>query len=118
MPELKETSSSATTIVESSSKNGIYVYAGNKDLLILIKKNQLAKEPENQRPSRWARGDRVDCMITELDKDKRKVVLSIKSLEEKEQKLAIKKFGSKDSGGTLSDILGPLLKKKTKTNKE
>ena len=54
-------------------------------------------------------------MITELEKDKRKVVLSIKKIEEEEQKLAIKKFGSKDSGGTLSDILGPLLKKKTKT---
>ena len=87
-------------------------------MLHLIKKNQLAKEPENQRPSRWARGDRVDCMITELDKEKRKVTLSIKDLEEKEQKIAIKKFGSKDSGGTLSDILGPLLKKKTKTKKK
>ena len=51
-------------------------------------------------------------MITDLNKDKRKVILSIKSLEEKEQELAIKKFGSKDSGGTLSDILGPLLKKR------
>ena len=114
----KKISDVVTAIVVSSSKEGIHVYAGNKDLLLLIKKNQLAKEPENQRPSRWARGDRVDCMITELDKEKRKVILSIKDLEEKEQKIAIKKFGSKDSGGTLSDILGPLLKKKTKTKKK
>ena len=42
----------------------------------------------------------------------------MKDIEEKEQKIAIKKFGSKDSGGTLSDILGPLLKKKTKTEKK
>ena len=111
----KKISDVVTTIVDSSSKNGIYVYVGNKDLPFLIKRNQLAKEPENQRPERWAKGDRVDCMITELDKDKRKLVLSIKDLEEKEQKLAIKKFGSKDSGGKISDILGPLLKKKSKT---
>ena len=114
----KKISDVVTVIVDSSSKNGIHVYSGNKDLLLLIKKNQLAKEPENQRPSRWAKGDRIDCMITELNKDTRKVVLSIKSLEEQEQKIAIKKFGSKDSGGTLSDILGPLLKKKTITKKK
>jgi small subunit ribosomal protein S1 len=107
-----------TAIVVSAFKDGIHVYAGNKDQLLLIKRNQLAKEPENQRPSRWARGDRVDCMITALDKEKRQVTLSIKDLEEKEQKIAIKKFGSKDSGGTLSDILGPLLKKKAKTKKK
>ena len=55
---------------------------------------------------------------SELNKEKRKVTLSIKDLEEQEQKIAIKKFGSKDSGGTISDILGPLLKKKTKTEKK
>ena len=54
-------------------------------------------------------------MITSLDPESRSVTLSIKDLEEQEQKIAIKKFGSKDSGGTLSDILGPLLKKKAKT---
>ena len=114
----KEKNDVITAVVVSSSKEGILVYAGNKDMLLLIKKNQLAKEHENQRPTRWAKGDRVDCMIIELDKEKRKVVLSIKDLEEQEQKIAIKKFGSKDSGGTLSDILGPLLKKKTKTKKK
>ena len=104
-----------TVTVEFASKNGIHVYAGNsKDLLLLIKKSQLAKEPENQRPSRWSKGDRVDCMITSLNPESRSVTLSIKNLEEKDQKLMIKKFGSKDSGGTLSDILGPLLKTKKK----
>ena len=113
----KKVSDVITVNVESSSKNGVQIYAGNKNMLVLIKKNQLASEVENQRPSRWARGDRLDCMITELDKENRKVTLSIKSLEEKEHKLAIKKFGSKDSGGTLSDILGPLLKKNQKSKK-
>ena len=104
-----------TAIVESSSKNGIHVYAGNKNQLILIKKNQLAKEPENQRPSRFVKGDKLDAIITELDKEKRKVSLSIKALEEKQTKEAVKKYGSKDSGGVLGDIFNfSSLKKKTK----
>ena len=53
-------------------------------------------------------------MITELDKEKRKVSLSIKALEEQQTKEAVKKYGSKDSGGVLGEILGPLLKKKKK----
>ena len=101
-------------IVDSSSQNGIYVNIGKKGPAILIKRNQLAKEIENARPSRFARGDKVDAMIVELDKDKKKVVLSIKALEEKEAKEAVKKYGSKDSGGVLGEILGPLIKKNKK----
>tara|TARA_Y100000590_G_scaffold148620_1_gene170684 strand:- start:500 stop:2212 length:1713 start_codon:yes stop_codon:yes gene_type:complete len=106
-----------TAVVENSSKNGIYVQVGKKKLSVLIKKNQLAKESENQRPSRFARGDKVDAMITELDKEKSKVTLSIKALEEKQTKEAVKKYGSKDSGGVLGEILGPLLNKKPKSDK-
>jgi len=107
----KKVADIVTAIVDSSSKMGINVFIGDKDLLIPIKKNQLAKENENQRPSRFAKGDKVDAMITELDKNKRKVVLSIKALEEEQSKEAVKKYGSTDSGGVLGEILGPLLKK-------
>jgi len=93
-----------TVAVHSSTQNGIYVHVGKKKLSILIKKNQLAKEAENQRPSRFVRGDKLDVIITELDKEKRKVSLSIKALEEKQTKEAVKKYGSKDSGGVLGDI--------------
>jgi len=103
-----------TATVERSSNNGVYVSLGSKNLSILIKKNQLAKEVENQRPSRFVRGDKLDAIISELDKEKRKVTLSIKALEEKQTKEAVKKYGSKDSGGVLGEILGPLLKKKEK----
>ena len=54
-------------------------------------------------------------MIVELDKNKRKVVLSIKALEEKQTKEAVEKYGSKDSGGVLGEILGPLINKNKKT---
>ena len=110
----KKKSDIVTAIVDSSSQNGIYVNIGKKGPTILIKLNQLAKEIENARPSRFAKGDKVDAMIIELDKDKKKVVLSIKALEEKEAKEAVKKYGSKDSGGVLGEILGPLIKKSKK----
>ena len=103
--------------MDSSSQNGIYVYAGKRNLTILIKKNQLASEVENQRPSRFVKGDKLDVLITELDKEKRKVSLSIKALEEKQTKEAVKKYGSKDSGGVLGDILGKALNIKKKKEK-
>jgi len=103
-----------TAIVDSSTKNGIYVHVGNENLSILIKQNQLAKEIENARPSRFARGDKVDAMIIELNKNKNTATLSIKAIEEKQTKEAVKKYGSKDSGGVLGEILGPLIRKKNK----
>jgi len=116
----KNVSNIITLIVESSSSNGIYVYAANKNFTILIKKNQLAKEVENQRSARFAKGDKVDAMITEIDKEKRKVSVSIKALEEKQSKEAVKKYGSTSSGGVLSDIFdfsSLKNKKKPKTKK-
>ena len=100
----KKVSDIVTLIVSSSSNNGVYVSPSKNITSVLIKRNQLAKETENARPSRFARGDKVDAMIVELDKEKRKVVLSIKALEEKEMIEVVKKYGSKDSGGILSDI--------------
>jgi len=113
----KNLSDIVTVVVDNSALNGIYVQVGKSNLSILIKKNQLAKEVENQRPSRFVKGDKLDAVITELDKEKRKISLSIKALEEKQTKEAVKKYGSKDSGGVLGEILGPLLKKKTKEKK-
>ena len=110
----KKVSDVVTAVVDSSSANGIYVNFGNKEQLHQIKKNLLAKETENARPSRFSKGDKVDAMITELDKEKKKVTLSIKALEEKLSKETVKKYGSTDSGAMLGEILGPLLKKKKK----
>ncbi len=103
-----------TAVVDSTTKSGILVHVGNKNSSFLIKQNQLAKEPENQRISRFAKGDKIDAMVSELNKEKRSVTLSIKALEEQQTKEAVKKYGSKDSGGVLGEILGPLIKKKNK----
>ena len=103
-----------TSIVDSSSKNGIYVQVGNKNLLIFIKQNELAKEIKNARPSRFTRGDKIDAMIIELNKSRKSATLSIKALEEKQTEDAVKKYGSEASGGVLGELLGPLIKKKSK----
>ena len=71
---------------------------------------------ENARPSRFAKGDKVDAMITELNKEKKTVSLSIKALEEQESKETVEKYGSTDSGAKLADIFGPILKKKKDKN--
>ena len=112
--EDKKVSEVITVVVSNSALNGIYVSVGKKNLPILIKKNQLAKEVENQRPARFVKGDKLDVQITELNKEKKTVTLSIKTLEEQQTKEAVKKYGSKDSGGVLGEILGPLLNKKKK----
>ena len=110
----KSKSDIITVTVKDQSSNGIKVSAGKESLIFLIKKNQLAKAPEDARPSRFARGDKIDVMITEIDSEKRKVSLSIKALEEKMTKEAVKKYGSEDSGASLGEILGPILKGKKK----
>jgi len=110
----KKTGDIVTAIVDSSTKNGIYVHLGNKNLSIFIKQNELAKETANARPSRFTRGDKVDAIIIELNDSKKMATLSIKALEEKQTEDAVKKYGSKDSGGVLGEILGPLIKKKSK----
>ena len=103
-----------TSIVDSSSKNGIYVQVGNKNLPIFIKQNNLAKEIKNARPSRFTPGMKVDSMIIELNKSRKSATLSIKALEEKQTEDAVKKYGSEASGGVLGELLGPLIKKKSK----
>ena len=108
----KKKSDVLTVIVKETLKNEIKVSVGKEKLIIPIKKNQLAEKVEDARPSRFARGDKIDVMITEIDLSKRKVALSIKALEEMQTKEAVKKYGSEDSGASLGDILGKVLKKK------
>ena len=116
----KKISDTVTVTVESVSKIGVTVFAKNRNFTIFIKKNQLAKEFENQRTSRFVPGQKVYCEIVELQKDKRKIALSIKTLEEKTAKEVLKKYGSTDSGGVLGDIFNFSSlknKKKPKTKK-
>lgn len=102
------------TVVEVTS-GGLEVSFGADNVMrAFIRKSDLSRDRAEQRPERFAVGDRVDAAVTAVDKATRKVSLSIKSLEVAEEKDAIAQFGSSDSGASLGDILGAALKKKEK----
>jgi small subunit ribosomal protein S1 len=78
-----------------------------------IKKSEIAINAADARPSRWTGGEKVDVAIKEIQKDKRKVVLSIKLLEEMDRDTALKTYGSEASGQNLPfSSLSEDLKKK------
>ena len=74
-----------------------------------IKRNELSRDRQDQRPERFAVGDRVDAKVVSVDKKTMKVAVSIKMLEQDEHKRAIDEYGSSDSGASLGDILGAAL---------
>lgn len=82
-----------------------------------IKKADLSRERAEQRPDRFAVGEKVDAKITQVDAKTRKLTLSIKAREVEEDKQAMAEFGSSDSGASLGDILGAALSKAKKGKK-
>jgi len=79
-----------------------------------IRKSDLSRERSEQRPDRFASGEKVDAKVTSLDKSGRKLSLSIKAREVEEEKEAMASYGSSDSGASLGDILGAALRDKQK----
>src|SRR6202522_4038374 len=79
-----------------------------------IRRADLARDRNDQRPERFGKGDKIDAMVTSVDKASRKVSLSIKAREISEEKEAVAQFGSSDFGASLGDILGAALQKTTK----
>jgi len=100
-------------VVEVTS-GGIEVKFGDDSapMTAFIRKTDLSRDRQEQRPERFAVGDRIDAQVTNVDKAARRLSLSIKSLEVAEDKEAIEKFGSSDSGASLGDILGAALREK------
>tara|TARA_R110001592_G_scaffold29350_9_gene106610 strand:- start:27543 stop:29258 length:1716 start_codon:yes stop_codon:yes gene_type:complete len=83
--------------------------AVNDNVTGVIKKADLSRERSEQRPDRFAVGEKVDAKIVSVDKKNRKLALSIKAREVDEDKQAMKDFGSTESGASLGDILGAAL---------
>jgi len=77
-----------------------------------IRKADLSRDRSEQRPDRFAMGEKVDAKIISVDKAGRKISLSIKAREVEEEKKAMEEFGSSDSGASLGDILGAAIKSK------
>ena len=100
-----------TVKVVSTDNKGLFVRPENCDLDFLIKKSNIALNASDARPSRFVGGERIDAAISELNIEKRKVSLSIKLLEELQNKEAVTKFSSPLSGknlpfSSLSEKLG------------
>ena len=105
-----------TLTVTSIESGGIEVKFGEDDAPVtsFVRKSDISRDRNEQRPERYAVGDRVDAQITGIDKATRRVSVSIKALEMADEKEAIDQFGSSDSGASLGDILGAALREKAK----
>ncbi len=100
--------STLTAVVSKVDEAGIEVDCdGVKGF---IKRSDLSRDRNEQRPERFSEGDKVDAKVVNLDKASRKFNLSIKALELAEEKEAVEQYGSTDSGASLGDILGAALK--------
>ena len=107
-----------TVKVISTDNKGLIVKPENCELEFLIKKSNIALNASDARPSRFVGGERIDAAISELNLEKRKVSLSIKLLEELQNKEAVTKFSSPLSGKNLpfSSLSEKLDGKKKKGN--
>ncbi|MGB1574198.1 MAG: 30S ribosomal protein S1 [Paracoccaceae bacterium] len=97
-----------TVQVTAIEDGGIEVeYEGMKTF---IRRSDLARDRAEQRPERFAAGDKIDVRVTNIDSKTRKLGVSIKAREIAEEKEAVEQYGSSDSGASLGDILGAALK--------
>jgi small subunit ribosomal protein S1 len=101
-----------TCEVTEVKEGGLEVNIVGTDLTTFIKRNELARDRGEQRPERFAAGQKVDARVIQFDRRAHKVQVSIKALEVAEEKEAIAQYGSSDSGATLGDILGTALRRK------
>ncbi|MGV2981128.1 30S ribosomal protein S1 [Camelimonas sp. ID_303_24] len=90
---------------------GLEVKIADSDLTSFIKRAELARDRADQRPERFAAGEKVDARVVQFDRKARRIQLSIKALEVAEEKEAIANYGSSDSGASLGDILGAALRR-------
>ncbi len=108
-----------TVKILSSDNKGLLVKAEGSDLELLIKKSQIALAAQDSRPSRFVGGERIDAAIQDLNVERRKVSLSIKLLEELQNKEAVSKYSSALSGKNLPfSTLSDKLKKDKKESEE
>src|SRR5690606_1767424 len=94
--------------------NGIEVRLVDHDLETFIKRSDLSRDRDEQRPERFAIGQKVDARVTQFDKKTRMIAGSIRALAIAEAKEAVAQYGSTDAGASLGDILGAALKKQSR----
>jgi len=100
-----------TCVVVAVQANGIEVKV-DEVLTGFIRRAELARDKSDQRPDRFAVGEKVDAKVTAIDRAARKLSLTIKGREMEEDKQAIQDFGTADSGASLGDILGAAIRRR------
>ena len=91
--------------------DSVAVQVGDDGPTGFLKRTDLGRDRDEQRPERFQVGQKFDAMVTGLDRSK-KPNFSIKALQIAEEKQAVAQYGSSDSGASLGDILGAALKEK------
>ncbi len=99
-----------TATVLDNRDGGIEVQVGEGGPTAFIKRGDLSRDRDEQRPERFQVGQKVDAMVIGLERGK-KPMLSIKAMQITEEKQAVAQYGSSDSGASLGDILGAALNK-------
>ena len=99
-----------TCEVTGIKDGGLEVRLVESGIETFIKRNDLSRDRDEQRPERFTVGQKVDARVISYDKKTRKLTVSIKALEIAEEKEAVAQYGSTDSGASLGDILGAALK--------
>jgi len=100
-----------TCVVTKVETNGIEVKV-DEVLTGFIRRAELARDRADQRPDKFAIGEKVDARVTAVDRAARRLALTIKGKEIEEEKEAMKEFGSADSGASLGDILGAAIRRR------
>ena len=98
-----------TCTVTEVASGGIEVSFGDQGMKSFIRRSDLSRDRSEQRPERFAVGDKIDARVVNVDRQSRRVTLSIKALEIAEEQEAVAQYGSADSGASLGDILGAAL---------
>jgi small subunit ribosomal protein S1 len=99
-----------TGTVTEVNDGGIEVRIADSDVTAFIRRADLSRDRNDQRPERFSKGEKVDARVTQYDRKTGRIGLSIKALEIAEEKEAVAAYGSSDSGASLGDILGAALK--------
>jgi small subunit ribosomal protein S1 len=106
-----------TCVVTQVQANGIEVKV-DEAVTGFIRKAELARDRQDQRPDRFGVGDKVDAKIIAVDRQTRRLTLSVKAREVEEEKTAMAEFGSSDSGASLGDILGAAIRRRNQMASE
>jgi len=103
-----------TGTVTEVNEGGIEVRIADTDMTAFIRRADLSRDRNDQRPERFSKGEKVDARVTQYDRKTGRIQLSIKALEIAEEKEAVANYGSSASGASLGDILGAALKDREK----